>query len=387
MSEDVTIKQPKREEPDSSVLAATHRRDIEIHTGALRAMSEHIRGDTAVERGGVMIGDLDELTGALVITDAVEGRGAISQVASLTFTHETWAHVNEVLERDHPGKRMLGWYHSHPGFSAFLSEYDTFIQQNFFSQPWQVAYVLDPLLEDEAFFGWEDGRIVRYDAWTVRASGAAAGRDATAASKPSVPVRLDGATTSQRAVPFAIGAGILGAIVGLLFGMRLADDAAALRRLESAGDEQERRLQEALVAVEPRYRDPLQLAVGDRIPLAPLQFTDGRMTQPTCETLDPAVLACPAEVEGGDLERYVEATRPGATTMTLKYEVAEGGVQWRVDVPVTVAEPAADANDAEPQPGANGETGGPSSARSSSPSASEGEGATTSTTAPQPDPA
>jgi len=32
-------------------------------------------------------------------------------------------------------KKIVGWYHSHPGFGIFLSEYDLFIHRNFFTAP------------------------------------------------------------------------------------------------------------------------------------------------------------------------------------------------------------------------------------------------------------
>ena len=54
---------------------------------------------------------------------------------------------------------MLGWYHSHPGFGVFLSEHDLFIQQNFFSNPQQVAWVFDPHTDEEGCFGWIGGNI------------------------------------------------------------------------------------------------------------------------------------------------------------------------------------------------------------------------------------
>lgn len=44
-------------------------------------------------------------------------------------------------EYNPPGKRIVGWYHSHPRFGIFLSAHDIAIQTVYFGQPWQVAYV------------------------------------------------------------------------------------------------------------------------------------------------------------------------------------------------------------------------------------------------------
>ncbi len=79
----------------------------------------------------------------------------------MTFTQETWAHIYKTKDAEHPNKRIVGWYHSHPGFGVFLSDHDTFIQRNFFSDPRQVAWVFDPHPDEEGRFALRDGEIVR----------------------------------------------------------------------------------------------------------------------------------------------------------------------------------------------------------------------------------
>jgi hypothetical protein len=66
-----------------------------------------------------------------------------------------------VKDSQYPEKRIVGWYHSHPGFGIFLSEHDLFIHKNFFSDPNQVAWVFDPHSDEEGCFVWEDREIVR----------------------------------------------------------------------------------------------------------------------------------------------------------------------------------------------------------------------------------
>lgn len=146
-------------------------RQLIVHQSVLDAMASHVSQDTTVEHGGVMLGDVDEKTGAVTITGSIAAIDAVSKVASLTFTHETWDHISDVHERSFPGKKMVGWYHSHPHFGIFLSEHDLFIHRNFFTEPWQVAYVIDPLLHQEGFFVWEDGDVARLPAWSVVSDG------------------------------------------------------------------------------------------------------------------------------------------------------------------------------------------------------------------------
>ena len=48
--------------------------------------------------------------------------------------------------------RIVGWWHSHPGFSCFLSGTDLHTQEFFFPESYQVALVVDPIKEELAFY-------------------------------------------------------------------------------------------------------------------------------------------------------------------------------------------------------------------------------------------
>ena len=126
---------------------------------AVRAdIYEHIFSNDDHEVGGVLVGTLGEqalptVTGSIA---ALEARG---ERASVTFTHDAWATVHATLERDFPGQGIVGWYHSHPGFGIFLSRHDLFIHENFFTDPRQVAYVVDPHAGTEGLFVWRDGKV------------------------------------------------------------------------------------------------------------------------------------------------------------------------------------------------------------------------------------
>ncbi len=48
--------------------------------------------------------------------------------------------------------RIVGWWHSHPGFTCFLSSTDIATQEFFFPESHQVALVVDPLKNDLKFF-------------------------------------------------------------------------------------------------------------------------------------------------------------------------------------------------------------------------------------------
>lgn len=131
----------------------------------LELVRAHVASDSSVEHGGILVGHVDPDAGITIVIDAIRGVGTVTRSASLTFTHETWDHVNDVMGEKYPDAKMVGWYHSHPGFGIFLSDYDQFIHRNFFVERWQVAYVDDPVLDRWGFFGWDGDELVRFTRW------------------------------------------------------------------------------------------------------------------------------------------------------------------------------------------------------------------------------
>lgn len=72
--------------------------------------------------------------------------------AYLTFTQDTQVALHAQKEERYPGKDVVGWYHTHPRMSIFLSEYDMFLHTNFFPQHYQVALVIEPVSAVGGFF-------------------------------------------------------------------------------------------------------------------------------------------------------------------------------------------------------------------------------------------
>jgi proteasome lid subunit RPN8/RPN11 len=53
--------------------------------------------------------------------------------------------------------RIVGWWHSHPGFTCFLSTVDVATQEFFFPESYQSALVVDPVNKDFKFFTLDNG--------------------------------------------------------------------------------------------------------------------------------------------------------------------------------------------------------------------------------------
>jgi proteasome lid subunit RPN8/RPN11 len=148
-----------------------------IHRRVLDEIHAHGRSSTDCEVCGVLIGNVhcDDKGPYLHIHGSIRGNKAQQQATQVTFTSDTWDHIHDVMERQYPKARMVGWYHTHPGFGVFLSGMDLFIQDNFFNLPWQVAFVYDPTGGDEGMFVWRKGKSER-DAFLIEESEAVTGQ-------------------------------------------------------------------------------------------------------------------------------------------------------------------------------------------------------------------
>ncbi len=123
------------------------------------------RGDADLTRevGGVLVGRiLQDQSGPFVKVDVtIDALYAEEKGTELTFTQETWDYIHKELESKHQGKKIVGWYHTHPGFGIFLSDRDLFIHQSFFNLPYQIALVYDPKSHEHGVFSWRDNEPAR----------------------------------------------------------------------------------------------------------------------------------------------------------------------------------------------------------------------------------
>jgi proteasome lid subunit RPN8/RPN11 len=126
---------------------------------AVRQIRQHARASSKAEVCGVLIGVEDE--SSTTVQASIPGANAAQGGSHVTFTQDTWEHIYRIKDRDYPEARIVGWYHSHPGFGVFLSDHDTFIHKNFFSAPLQVAWVYDPHSDEEGCFGWIGAKLER----------------------------------------------------------------------------------------------------------------------------------------------------------------------------------------------------------------------------------
>lgn len=136
----------------------------------LNDIDSFLSTDKSKELGGVLLGNAykdEEGKLFIVINDIVIANFTKANLSRLTFTHETWEFINSEIEAHHKDKIMLGWFHSHPGHTVFLSSLDKFIHENYFNLDYMVAYVYDPVLDERAFFLWNDSSLIKSESYFV----------------------------------------------------------------------------------------------------------------------------------------------------------------------------------------------------------------------------
>jgi proteasome lid subunit RPN8/RPN11 len=133
---------------------------VHFTKNAYKEMMDHAGQTDEVELGGVLIGDLfrDSRGPYLYIIGSIPAEGANNYGAQITFTHDSWNYINKVKDEKYPDSKIVGWYHTHPGFGVFLSSMDSFIQENFFNQPFQIAIVIETKSSAEGCFAWIKGK-------------------------------------------------------------------------------------------------------------------------------------------------------------------------------------------------------------------------------------
>ncbi len=140
------------------------------------------RRSEKVERGGVLVGEMYQEDGGRYVVDvsgSVIHEDETASAVAFRYTARSWRDGNEEMRRRFPGKRIVGWYHTHlvevvvplaanlVGLTAmFFSDDDIFLHRHFFADPWYIALVLDPW-GNCRFFQWKKGEVVACDGYYV----------------------------------------------------------------------------------------------------------------------------------------------------------------------------------------------------------------------------
>lgn len=142
---------------------------VYIKQDVYKKLEKLASSDTSKELGSILLGDYCEELGKthVIISEYIEAKYTDASASTLTFTHETWDYVYKEQEETCPDKKIIGWQHTHPNYGIFLSNYDMFIQENFFNLPFQIAYVIDPIQNIRGFFQWKNGKVEKLNGYYI----------------------------------------------------------------------------------------------------------------------------------------------------------------------------------------------------------------------------
>lgn len=131
-----------------------------FNASAIADVWRHSTSVTDREVGGILVGKVFDHGGLYgIVEGSIIARKATERGASLTFTHESWVEMLKDLDELFPGRVVLGWYHTHPGYGIFLSSMDTHIHSGFFQRPYQVALVIEPIQGKIGMFQWYNRKL------------------------------------------------------------------------------------------------------------------------------------------------------------------------------------------------------------------------------------
>ena len=138
-------------------------KNIYLSQKVYRQIHKFTRNKLTNESGGVLVGTTIEEFGKIniLVSGFIEAKYCEATPTTLKFTHATWDYIHQEMDKRFPGMKIMGWIHTHPDFGIFLSDYDKFIHENFFSEENQIAYVVDPIRKEEGLYFWINGRLER----------------------------------------------------------------------------------------------------------------------------------------------------------------------------------------------------------------------------------
>jgi proteasome lid subunit RPN8/RPN11 len=121
-----------------------------LEQACMANMQQHAEQDILREQAGILCGQAYLSHGRhYVAVESAIAVDTLSDAAHFRFHQNSWQDMWPHLGNS---GNIVGWYHTHPAMGIFLSATDLRTQQLYFSSPWQVAVVIDPISREIGFF-------------------------------------------------------------------------------------------------------------------------------------------------------------------------------------------------------------------------------------------
>jgi len=145
--------------------------DIYMSSVAERKIKAHAVNEAPnrLEVMGFMLGEVHRWKGRTysLVRDIVTTH-LKSSSSKVRFDPEAFPNLFHGLDDSGFDYILVGWYHSHPGHTCFLSRTDLETQRSIFDQPYHSALVIDPIIRDIKTFklsetGYEEVAFAVYE--------------------------------------------------------------------------------------------------------------------------------------------------------------------------------------------------------------------------------
>ncbi|MEW5759796.1 MAG: hypothetical protein AB1779_03405 [Candidatus Thermoplasmatota archaeon] len=132
--------------------------DVYIAKSAIEKILKHCTkyAKDELEVMGLLIGDVYRWKRKIyTVVDDIVTTELDATTISVKFKKSSLGELAKVLDSIEYDYIIVGWYHSHPGFTSFISDKDIETQSRIFNRPYHVSIVVDPILKEMKAFKFE----------------------------------------------------------------------------------------------------------------------------------------------------------------------------------------------------------------------------------------
>ena len=121
------------------------------------------------ERLAILLGDtmMDEDTAVVFVNGAVAARQVNIQDEHIGFTSSIWSAIYDDIKKYFGETKIIGWFLTRPGKSLRITEKITKLHVDNFPGEGKTLFVADPLDDEEAFYIYRGGELVRQEGYYI----------------------------------------------------------------------------------------------------------------------------------------------------------------------------------------------------------------------------
>lgn len=121
------------------------------------------------ERLAILLGDtmMDEETAVVFVNGAVAARQVNIQDEHIGFTSSIWSAIYDDIKKYFGETKIIGWFLTRPGKSLRITEKITKLHVDNFPGEGKTLFVADPLDDEEAFYIYRGGELVRQEGYYI----------------------------------------------------------------------------------------------------------------------------------------------------------------------------------------------------------------------------